>query len=42
MRKKVDKVIKNLASKSDTDKHMSGVVKEFEEKDIVHAVIHLK
>ena len=30
--KKVDKVIKNLVSKSDTDEHMSDVMKEFEEK----------
>ena len=27
MRKKVDKVIKNLVSTSDTDEHMSDVVK---------------
>ena len=36
MHKKVDKVIKHLVSKSDTDKHMSDVMKEFEEKKHAH------
>ena len=42
MCKKVDKSIKNLVSRSDTDVYMSDVMKEFEEKEIVCTVEHLK
>ena len=42
MRKKVDEVIQNLVSTSETDKRVSDVMKEFEEKEIVRTVEHLK